>query len=236
MQYEDCTNLERILQENPYFYDAIVIDCETTGIGHYEMVGGHERRNYILQLSIISAHDGTKLFNGYFKPRIKSWPEASRINGITWETVKNMPTFKHELPKIQKIITKAKVIIGYNVSFDLGFLDHEGIVYDDDKIIIDVMEDYAAFVGDMHDYFHTYTWKKLVVAAARAGFDWKSCPAEAHNSWADCLATLHVARWLQMQNVKNGWEPYYPPCYGYEGKFDCGDDGDCLGCKWRSDA
>lgn len=193
MRWEDCTNLNRILRENPKPHDAIVIDCETTGITHHEMVDGHERRNYILQLSIISAHDGGMIFDGYFKPRIRSWPEASAVNGITWDMVKDMPTFRKELPEIQKMISRSKVIIGYNTSFDLGFLEHEGVKIGD-KILIDVMEDYAAYAGHFHDYFRTYTWKKLIVAARTAGFDWSSTPAEAHNSWADCLATLHVAK------------------------------------------
>ena len=231
-EWKDCTEFNQILKENPGLKDVIVLDCETTGITRYEIVGGHKRRNYILQLSIISAHDGSKLFNGYFKPRIKSWPEASAINGITWDHVKNMPTFKHESEKIQEIISGCKVIIGYNVSFDLGFLEHEGIEIGEDKILIDVMEDYAAYHGTFHDYFHTYTWKKLIIAAKKAGFDWSSTPADAHNSWADCLATLHVAKWLQEQNIK-GWIPYYPPCYGYEGNYQCGDCGDDYKkCKW----
>lgn len=236
MIWEDCTNLNRILQENPMPMDAIVIDCETTGIYHHEMVDGHERRNYILQLSIISAINGSEIYNGYFKPRIKSWPDASAINGITYEMVKDKPTFRYELPKIKEIISRAKVIIGYNVSFDLGFLKHEGIDYDDDKILIDVMEDYAAYAGHFHDYFHSYTWRKLVDATRKSGFDWSSIPDKAHNSLGDCIATLHVAKWLQAQNIEKGWIPYYPPCYGYEGNYECTNEGECARCKWRPGA
>lgn len=221
MTYSDCTKLESLLKEYPGLFEVIIIDTETTGIGHYDIVDGHERKNYVLQLSIISGHTGGVLYDGYFKPRIKSWPEAERVNKISWDMVKNKPTIKQESEKIQKIFDAARVVIGYNTFFDIGFLEYSGLNFSKCKHFIDVMEDYSVWCGDLHPYYHTFRWHKLVEAAKESGFDWAKLPP--HNSAADCLATLHVAKWLQQQHKEKGWVVYYPPCSHYQEQFYCSD-------------
>lgn len=47
--------------------------------------------------------------------------------------------------------------------------------------------------------YNSYKWRKLITAAAYYGYDW-NCRAEgAHNSLADCYATLYVFKKLQKQ-------------------------------------
>ena len=220
-RYEDCTNLDRILEDYPGLCAAVVLDVETTGLDPVEYPSG--TRNYILQLSIISAHTGLKIYDGYFKPRKRTWPEAEAVNHITWDMVKDSPTFRKELPKIQEIISAARVIIGYNIGFDRGFLENSGVDFSKTRYWIDVMEDFAVWNGDLHSYHHSFTWQKLTKAAKAAGFDWSRLPP--HNSLSDCVATLHVARWLQERNKADGWLMYYPPCYyiDYQEEYGCSD-------------
>lgn len=218
-RYSDCTQLDRFLREYSGKNEVIVIDTETTGLYPTDMVGGHERKNYILQLSIISAHTGHKIYDGYFRPLIKSWPKAEAVNHIGYDMVKDKPRYKAEAAKIQKIIDRARVIIGYNVMFDVGFMERAGTIFREYHQYIDVMEDYAVWAGALHEYFHTFTWRSLVTAANTSKFDWAKLPP--HNSLSDCAATLHVAKWLQWQHKAKGWVPYYPPCFGYEEKFYC---------------
>lgn len=217
--FSDCTKLDGLLEKYPGLFECVVIDTETTGINHYDIVGGHARKNYVLQLTIISAHTGGVLYDGYFKPKIKSWPEAEKVNHITHNMVKDCPTIKAESEKIQKILDAARVVIGYNVYFDVGFLEFSGLNFLKTRHFIDVMEDYSVWNGDLHPYFHSFTWQKLIKAAKESGFDWAKLPP--HNSAADCLATLHVAHWLQKQNKEKGWQIYYPPCSHYEGNYWC---------------
>lgn len=221
MGYSDCTKLDQLLKDYPGLFEAIVIDTETTGIRHYDIIGGHERKNYVLQLTIISAHTGGILYDGYFKPRIKSWPEAEKVNHITYNMVKDCPTIQKESEKIQKIFDAARVIIGYNTFFDVGFLEFSGLNFQKVHHFIDVMEDFSVWNGDLHEYYHSFTWQKLTKAANVSGFDWNKLPP--HNSAADCLATLHVAKWLQKQNKEKGWQVYYPPCSHYDGAYTCDD-------------
>lgn len=92
----------------------ICIDIETTGL---------DRNNdEILQVSIINGR-GKTLYNSYIKPDYATeWKEAEAINKISWDCVKFVPWILTEKRKIDKILRKAELIIGYNhKGFDLPF-------------------------------------------------------------------------------------------------------------------
>ena len=159
---------------------SIIIDTETTGL----QAGLDE----ILQLSIIDTEDNT-LYDGYFKPENHtSWEEAGRVNGITPEMVANCPSFKSELSKINDIFQDCEEIIGYNTPFDIGFLEASGVTIPETVTFIDVMREFAPIYGEWSEKHQCYKWQKLTVCANYYGFDWKSMAA--HNSLADCCATL----------------------------------------------
>ena len=141
------------------------------------------------------------------------------MNHISPDFVKDKPTFAAERKKIQEIISAARVIIGYNVFFDIGFLENSGITFEKCRYFIDVMEDYSVYHGDLHPFYHSFTWQSLVKAADRAGFEWEKYPP--HNSLADVAATLHVAKWLQERHIEDGWIVYYPPCKNIMEEFYC---------------
>ena len=85
----------------------ICIDIETTGL---------DRNNdEILQVSIINGR-GKTLYNSYIKPEYTTeWKEAEAINKISWDCVKFAPGILTEKRKIDKILRKAGLIIGYNL-------------------------------------------------------------------------------------------------------------------------
>lgn len=160
--------------------ETIVIDTETTGL--------NPEKDELLQVSIISS-DGRILFNSYIKPKEHmNWKSAEEINGITPQMVKNAPTIDDVMPQIMTIIKYAKVIIGYNVNFDLGFIQTAGCSIPNDTNIVDVMTIFARIYGEYSDYFRDYKWQKLTVCADYYGYDWGF--DTAHNSLSDCKATL----------------------------------------------
>lgn len=162
--------------------DYIVIDTETTGLHSNE---GDE----LLQVSIIDGI-GNTLYNSYIKPIIaERWDDAQRINNISPEMVKGAPSIIEEMPKINAILAAAKTIIGYNTSFDLDFLEAWGGIVPDSAAIVDVMLDFAPIYGEWNENYGDYKWQKLVTCAEYYGYDWSN--TEAHNSLADCLATLY---------------------------------------------
>lgn len=155
-------------------YTTLVFDVETTGLS--------PTNDEILQLSMIDEHFNV-LYNEYFKPQnVKSWPEAQRINGIIPKMVANTPSIAMSLNEIQMLFNKAAVIIGYNVKFDISFLEVAGIKGLRKKQIIDVMDEYT-------NAFHQ---SKLVDAAKHFNFKYN-----VHDSLEDVRATLFVHNCLQ---------------------------------------
>lgn len=118
-----------------------------------------------------------------------TWEEAERVNGISQSMVNNAPTIIEVCADIQKIISQAKVIIGYNTDFDLGFLENAGIIISDNTEIIDVMIDFAAIYGEYSDFYESYKWQKLSTCANYFDYDWGN--DKAHDSLSDCKATLY---------------------------------------------
>ncbi len=101
--------------------------------------------------------------------------------------VVDSPSMVDVKEEIQDIVDRASEYIGYNLSFDLAFLKAAGIRFDPVVRRVDVMHLFAPIWGDYNEYFCEYTWCKLTDMANFYGFEW---PKSAHNSLADCFATL----------------------------------------------
>jgi len=53
-----------------------------------------------------------------------------------------------------------------------------------------VMEDYAEFHGEIHPYYHTPVWQKLIYAMEQMNLP----KLQAHGALADCLMTLSLVK------------------------------------------
>ena len=167
----------------------ICFDVETTGLD--------PKNDEILQLSIIDGNKNT-LFNEYFKPeRMKLWDQAQKVHGISPSIVSNKKSFKYYLKIIQGIFDNANIIIGYNVGFDIEFLEEHGINLDKEYEIFDVMLEFAEIYGEWSDYFENYKWQKLTTCATY--YEYKF---DAHDSLEDVKATLHCYYKI-LENEKN---------------------------------
>lgn len=159
--------------------DIICLDTETTGLH-----GNDE----ILQLSIISGN-GEVLINEYFRPKnLSEWPEAEAINGISPEMVADKPTIDRYIPQLNKIIASAKLLIGYNLSFDIKFIRRAGVNCPCEIPTFDVMLEFAKILGRWSEYHQNYRWHKLCDCADYFGYNGSSC---FHDSLSDVQATLH---------------------------------------------
>lgn len=215
LEWVRSNKLTELEQNYPWPTGAIVFDTETTGLHPYERPNEYAKYysdepaylppDDILQLSIISAHNGRTLFNKRLWPaHNRAWPQAEKIHGIRPIDVRDAPSFYEVRDKVQEIIDGARLIIGYNLCFDMSFLKMAGISFDKCKWAIDVMDDFAAHYGERPEWAQDYTWQKLTKAARLTGYDpyyWDPNLAgtgyDAHDSLNDCKATLHVARWLE---------------------------------------
>ncbi|MCR0531854.1 3'-5' exonuclease [[Clostridium] innocuum] len=157
----------------------ICLDLETTGVD--------DRVDEVLEITILDG-DMNVLLNTYVKPNFTtSWKCAEAVHHISYEKVKNKPTLQQLAPLIKGIFENADVIVGYNGSFDLGFLD--GLYSLENKQVIDVMKLFAPIYGEFSEKYDDYKWQKLQKCADYFGYEFKS-----HDSYEDAKATLFCYR------------------------------------------
>lgn len=109
--------------------------------------------------------------------------------------VADAPYINEKAAELYAILSQAHWIIGYNVDFDLRFLMGSDIITDEEYNAFrteDVMIQFAEIYGEYSVYHEDYKWQKLTTAAAYYDYDWNVKGIEAHNSLADCFATLFV--------------------------------------------
>ena len=160
---------------------TVSIDIETTGLDF--------NQDEILQVSILDVGTGEVLLDSYVKPYFtEDWPEARRVNHITKEMVCNAPYFYELLPQLNQVLAQVKTIVGYNFAgFDSGFLTRYGASFNDDTVVEDMSNIFAAIYGEYSQTSQNFRFKNLSFCAAFFGYDWGE--EAAHNSLADCRAT-----------------------------------------------
>lgn len=159
---------------------VIVVDTETTGLDY--------TTDELLKVSIIS-NEKEILYNNYIKPiKNNEWKKAQSVNHISPDMVKDSPTILSECVEINNILNQADVIIGYNPHFDLDFFASAGCELKENIQIIDVMYIFAEIYGEWLDNSTGYKSKSLITCAEYYNYEWQG---NAHDSLADCLATLY---------------------------------------------
>lgn len=164
--------------------DVVVFDTETTGLDPY---GGDE----IVSIGICDGH-GNKLFYSLVKPtRKRGWKEAEAIHGISPQDVKDAPKIKQIADEIRSHILGDKLVVGYNVEYDLMMLDAAGVIDGMPPARFDVMRQYAMVHGTSPARYgrEGYQWSKLTECASYYGYRFT-----AHNSLEDSVAAAHCYR------------------------------------------
>ena len=147
----------------------VSFDLETTGFDSI--------CDEILQISLIDGNSNV-LLNSYVKPYKKTeWKYAERVHGISPDMVKEAPYLHDILPLVRKIFNNAQLLVSYNGSFDIRFLNTVGIDLSF-KEHFDVMRYFAS-------YYNKGKAVKLISCAQYFGYEFK-----AHDSLEDVKATL----------------------------------------------
>ena len=151
----------------------VVFDVETTGFS--------PKRDELLQLTILDGN-GTTLFDSYIKPsHRKTWKRAEVKNGISPVTVQNAPTAKEIKKEVQTIFDRALLLVGYNIQFDIRFLNAVGISLIGPKF--DVMAEFVAY----RSYFTRMPKIPHALTDCAEYFNENFTP---HNSFEDADVTL----------------------------------------------
>lgn len=171
----------------------VILDTETTGLDYAEIV----------QIGIVNL-DGQIILDSLVKPTIPIPPDVTSIHGITDLMVKDAPTFPKLYPEIVTALKDKEVLI-YNADFDLHILRYCCQLHKLKSLKLRkrsdcLMEWYAQFCGDWHDYYKSYRWQPL-------GGD--------HSAVGDCLAALAVLNEMASAEItdvdiafENAWDRY----------------------------
>lgn len=160
-----------------------VIDIETTGL---------KIQSEIIELSAIKYYDFQPMsaFSTLIKPS-KAIPEqATYVNGITDDMVKNSPSIKQVLPAFIEFLGK-DALLGHNIEFDLKFLYKYGFnCFEPKRKFYDTLEmarqkltkidiyDFDSDEGDVKDF-------KLDTLCEH----YEIFRSTSHQSLSDCYAT-----------------------------------------------
>lgn len=167
-------------------YPFIVIDTETTGLGEDDE---------IIEFAAVGS-DQKILWQSLVKPvRHTQWPEAQAINKIGPEDVEFALTAADQKHHISEVLSSCKVVVGYNVKFDLRMLSQSGIALPDDLRCMDVMDLVVARFG------HRLSLSKL---CAELGVEFSE--DGPHSAPSDALATLQA---LSVLTVSFNQEAYF---------------------------
>lgn len=186
----NSVQVQEIMDQDPG--DVWIIDTETTGLNVHD--------NDILELSIINGY-GQTIYTGRFNSIKDEWPEAQAINRISPQDVRGLPLFVTEAPRISGKLRRARVIVGYNVWFDIDFLNAGGVIFPHVPIC-DIMDEFARVYGEWADWIGEeggYKWQKLTTAGQYYNIDTKG----AHGSLRDCEITLGVLKGLAKEPERN---------------------------------
>ena len=172
---------------------CVYLDLETTGL---------EPEAEVVALGIVDA-EGAVLLDTLVRPqRLRAWPQAEYIHGISPADVARAPTWPDLAPAIQAAVQDRHVVI-YNAAFDCRFL---GPLLDPSAEIHCCMVAWAEEIGEWSDYWGGYRWHKLVEAAAEVEFAWEGESAGPHSAVPDARACRAVWRYLHDPQLRAGIE------------------------------
>ncbi len=159
----------------------LIMDTETTGLKNPELVS----------IAVVD-QTGKAVINEFVKPAIPIEPQASRLTGITNESVANKPEF----PAIYECVyttLKDRTVVIYNADYDLNVLGNICRRYNVEMPRFTpwcAMKWFALLYGEWDDVHDNYKWQRLSVAAGYFGIS----QTHAHNALSDCLTTLAIVK------------------------------------------
>jgi len=154
--------------------NLLALDVETTGLSF--------EKDEIIELSFQKGGEET-VITWRFKPTVSVTPGAYKTHGISAEDLRDEPSFSEKAGDVKQVLDWAHVLIGYNVTYDIRFLEEAfkrlGKPMDTtDKLLIDPLRIWQAKEP-----------RSLSVAVERfLGEDHE----EAHSASGDVIATTRV--------------------------------------------
>lgn len=180
MHTERSTELSAAASPDLGFDDGVLVfDVETTGTD--------KRRDQVIELCVqYGLGSGAPSRTWRFKPSVPIHPGAQAVHGISIEDLEDAPPFAACADEIAQVFAEARVIVGYNLAFDIDMIQAE---YErlsrppidfsgQDKLIVDAFRLWQQFEPRSLQHAH----QKFVGESFAA----------AHSASADVAATARV--------------------------------------------
>ncbi len=163
----------------------VVLDTETTGLG---------QRDQVVQVAVID-QTGEPLLLRLVKPTVPIGWDASRVHGITADTVRDAPAFPEVYAELADVL-KGRAIIAYNADFDRRMLNQTCAAYQLARFPAApwhcAMLRFAEYYGQWNRARQSFAWQKLSAACARVGV----APEGTHSALGDARMTLRLVQRL----------------------------------------
>lgn len=98
----------------------VFYDTETTGL---DTKSGHRMVEFA-GIEYINGEPTGRVFHSFFNPDREVDEEASKVNGLTWDMLRDKPRFRDKAKELVAFIEGAEMI-AHNSSFDEGFIQSE---------------------------------------------------------------------------------------------------------------
>jgi DNA polymerase-3 subunit epsilon len=97
----------------------VVVDTETTG-------GQSMTYDRITEIAAVVVRNGeiAEVFETLINPQRSIPPFVTRLTNITWDMVKNAPTFDRVAPEVMRVL-EGNVFVAHNATFDWRFVSNE---------------------------------------------------------------------------------------------------------------
>lgn len=151
------------------------LDVETTGLS--------PSRDEILQIAVVDGEGATCLHSLVKPARHGEWGRSQAIHHVSPFDVSRAPSMEHVLPLAEGALACAGLLVGYNLPFDLAFLDAAGASVGMSRRF-DVMREFAPVLGQ-RGRCGGFRWQSLAVCAAYYGVELRP-----HDALADARAAL----------------------------------------------
>lgn len=98
--------------------EVIIFDVETTGTDR--------RRDQVIELCVqMGLESDSERRVWRMRPSVPISPGAQAVHGISMEDLAGCPPFAAHADEIRQLLTRARVLVGYNMSFDIDMLQAE---------------------------------------------------------------------------------------------------------------
>lgn len=174
----------------------VVLDVETTGLCTI--------CDHIIEVAAIrfESWEPAQVFESLINPGKPLGDNISDLTGITDDMVRDAPKFPQIIDSLDVFIGDSN-IVGHNLSFDLGFLNHEGWQHDQkSRKYYDTLSLARGLLKkpSSHDSYSHYDVENHKLTTLCSYFQIRS-EHLAHRASSDCLATGYLFRKLVSKKI-----------------------------------